>query len=81
LRLIGLLLWQRDRPHLLVAQLHLEPTALTRDRQPLIPELAHHVDRRPRCLRLRQAQRVRLHLRLDRGAHVGCGPEEAIRRV
>lgn len=62
------------------SDLHAQGTARRGDAQVLISETTHEVKRLLRRLLLRQSQRVRLHLRLDRSAHVRRRAKESIRR-
>jgi len=65
---------------LFAADADLQPRAARVDRQIPITQPPHEVEGRPRRLRLRQAQRIGRHCRLDRRTHLGRGTEEAVSR-
>ena len=65
---------------LLAADPDLEPAAGGTDRKRALAKLPDQVKRWSRRLLARKPQRIRLHGRLDRGAHLRCGPEEAVGR-
>jgi hypothetical protein len=69
-----------DHLRLAVAHLHPHTAARRRDRQLLIAELAHDVERLLRRPLMRETQRVRRDVLLDRRSHLRRRLEEAIRR-
>jgi len=64
----------------LIAHSHVERGAARADGNRAIPELASKIEGLSQRLRLRQAQRVLGHLRLDARAHGARGAEVPIRR-
>lgn len=65
---------------MLISHPHRERSRARADRERAIPELPGQVERLPQRLRLRQAQRVLGHLRLDTRPHRACGTEEPVCR-
>lgn len=65
---------------MLIAQAHIEYRAAGADGERAIAELPGQVKGLADRLRLRQAQRVLGHLRLDARPHLGGGPKVPIRR-
>lgn len=65
---------------LLTAHTYLQSTARGVDGKILFAKPPNQVKRGLRRLFTRKSQSVRLHARFDRGAHLGRGPEEPVRR-
>ena len=65
---------------MLISHPHVEGRAARADGEDAIPELASKIEGLSQRLRLRQAQRVLGHLRLDARAHLAGGAEVPIRR-
>lgn len=65
---------------MLIAHTHAQGRTARTDGKRPIPQLPRQVEGLAHGLLARQPQCVLGHLRLDTGAHCGCGAEEAIRR-
>jgi hypothetical protein len=76
---IIVLLRERD-PGVLISHSHVERRATCTDGEDAIPELAGQIEGFSHRLRLRQAQCVLGHLRLDARAYLGGGAKVPIRR-